>query len=108
MLLPDEQEFLDYVTEKYGERDCPAKKEWALQEHFNFLQEDLEEMLFDLFTRYGIKHSDFNLDNYFMPEFYWWQFRLKKEWRTRKFKSLTLEMIIESAKAGRWLYDEGA
>lgn len=105
MLIADEQELLDYVTEKYGERKKPAQKEWTFEGHFNFIQEDLEEMLFDLFTRYGIDHRNFNLDDYFMPEFYWWQFRLKKEWRNRDFKTLTLEMIIESAKAGRWLYD---
>lgn len=98
-------EFLDYVTMTYGERDHPAKKEWTFQEHFNFIQEDLEEMLFDLFTRYEIEYSNFNLDNYFMPELYWWQFRFKKEWRDRQFKTLTLEMIMESAKAGKWLYD---
>lgn len=59
---------------------------------------------YNLITRYSIEHSNFNLDDYFMPEFYWWQFRFKKEWRNREFKILTLEMIIESAKAGRWLY----
>ncbi len=105
MLRPDEQEFLDYVTEKYGDRSNPSQKEWTFAKHFNLIQEDLEEMLFDLFTRYGIEHSNFNLDNYFMPEFYWWQFRLKREWHDRKFKTLTLGMIIESAKAGKWLYD---
>lgn len=105
MLLPDEQELLDYVTGKYCERDHTAQKEWTFAEHFNFIPEDLEEMLFDLFTRYEIEHSNFNIDDHFMPEFYWWQFRLKREWRDREFKTLTLEMIIESAKAGRWLYD---
>ncbi|EOS95569.1 DUF1493 family protein [Erwinia tracheiphila] len=90
---------------KYGERSSPAKKEWTFQEHFNFIQEDLEEMLFDLFTRYGIEHDNFNLDDYFMPGLCWWQLRLKKEFRGRKFKNLTLEMIIESSKAGRWIYD---
>lgn len=105
MLLSDEQEFLDYVTEKYGNRKKTAQKAWTFEAHFNFLQEDLEEMLFDLFTRYEIDYHSFNLDDYFMPEFYWWQFSLKKKWRNREFKILTLEMIIESAKAGRWLYD---
>ncbi|MBU9808600.1 DUF1493 family protein [Rahnella sp. C60] len=105
MLKPDEQELLDYVTNTYGQRDKPAQKDWTFEEHFNFFQEELEEMLFDLFTRYGIEHSNFNIDDYFMPEFYWWQFKLKKEWQDRQFKTLTLGMIIESAKAGRWLYD---
>ncbi|QMI03639.1 DUF1493 family protein [Citrobacter sp. RHB25-C09] len=105
MLLPDEKEFLHYVTENYSDCKRPAKKEWTFQEHFNLVPEDLEDMLLDLFTRYGIDASNFNLDNYFMPELYWWQFRLKKAWRERQFKTLTLAMIIESAKVGRWLYD---
>lgn len=105
MLLPDEQEFLEYVTERYSESKRPARKEWQLQEYFNFVPEDLEDMLLDLFTRYSIEYSNFNLDNYFMPELHWWQFKRKKEWIDRQVKPLTLDMIIESAKAGRWLYD---
>lgn len=31
MLLPDEQEFLDYITENYSERKRPALKEWTFQ-----------------------------------------------------------------------------
>ncbi|SCZ40971.1 hypothetical protein SAMN03159368_3727 [Enterobacter hormaechei] len=51
MLLPDEQEFLNYITENYSERKRPALKEWTFQEHFNLVPEDLEEMLLDLFNR---------------------------------------------------------
>ncbi|MDR9890493.1 DUF1493 family protein [Pseudenterobacter timonensis] len=105
MLLPDEQEFLQYITENYSERKRPAKKEWTFQEHFNLLPEDLEDMLIDLFTRYSIEHSNFVLDNYFEPEIFWWQWKRRKQWHDRQLKPLTLEMIIESAKAGKWLYD---
>jgi Protein of unknown function (DUF1493). len=105
MLLPDEQEFLDNVTENYSDRKQPARKEWTFQEHFNLVPEDLEEMLLDLLTRYGIEHSNFVLDNYVMPEVHWWQFRRREAFRDRQFNPLTLEMIIESAKAGRWLYN---
>lgn len=105
MLLPDEQEFLEYVSENYSDRKRPAKKEWTFQEHFNFLPEDLEDMLVDLFTRYGIEHSTFVLDTYFEPELFWWQWKKRKAWLARELKPLTLEMIIESAKAGHWLYD---
>lgn len=105
MLLPDEQEFLDYITENYSERKRPARKDWTLQEHFNLVPEDLEEMLLDLFNRYEIEHRNFVMDNYFEPELFWFQFGLRKKFRDRQYKPLTLEMIIESAKAGRWLYD---
>ena len=42
MLLPDEKEFLEYVTENYSERKRPAKKEWTFQEYFNFVQKTLK------------------------------------------------------------------
>lgn len=68
--------------------------------------EDLEDMHIDLFTRYGIEHDNFILDNYIEPEIYWWQWKLRWKWCNRELtlKPLTLGMIIESAKAGHWLY----
>lgn len=45
---------------------------------FNLVPEDLEDMLIDLFTRYGIEHTNFTLDNYFEPELFWWQWKRKK------------------------------
>ena len=67
MLLPDEQEFLNYITNNYSEHKRPVSKEWTFQEFFNLVPEDLEDMLIDLFTRYGIEHTNFTLDNYFEP-----------------------------------------
>jgi len=102
-LMVDEKEILSYITDKYSVRKQKVLKEWTFQEHFNYLQEELEEMLVDLFTRYGISYDNFNLDNYFEPEWpvwLWW-----KKLQRRVYKPLTVEMIIESAKAGRWLYD---
>lgn len=54
-MLHDEQELLDYLTENYSDRKSPAKKEWTFQEHFNLIPEDFEDMLLDLFIRYGIE-----------------------------------------------------
>ena len=54
-MLHDEQELLDYLTENYSDRKSPARKKWTFQEHFNLVPEDLEDMLLDLFTRYGIE-----------------------------------------------------
>lgn len=107
MLLPGEQEFLQYVTENYSERKHPALRDWTFKEHFYLVPEDLEDMLIDLFTRYGIEHSNFILDNYIEPELHWWQWKRRREWRVRELtlKPLTLGMIIDSAKVGYWLYD---
>ena len=101
----DENEILDYITEKYSEWREPVSKDWTFQEHFNLVTDELGEMLIDLFTRYGISYNNFNLDNYFEPELPWWWFRLRREYKNKVYKPLTVEMIIESAKAGRWLYD---
>lgn len=100
-MLIDENEILKYITEKYSERKKPVSKEWSFQEHFNFVPEELEEMLLDLFNRYNITYENFNLDDYFEPEIPWWRRRDKE----KVYKRLTVEMIIESAKAGKWLYD---
>ena len=37
MLLPDEQEFLQYVTDNDSERKRPAQKDWTFKEHFYFV-----------------------------------------------------------------------
>ncbi|PKE29594.1 hypothetical protein CWS43_16280 [Rahnella sp. AA] len=101
----DENEILQYITEKYSERRKPVRKDWTFQEHFNLVTDELGEMLIDLFTRYGISYDNFNLDNYFEPELPWWWFRLRRQYKEKMYKPLTVEMIIESAKAGKWLYD---
>ena len=101
----DENEILQYITEKYSEWRRPVDKGWTFQEHFNLVTDELGEMLIDLFTRYGISYDNFNLDNYFEPELPWWWFRLRREYKNKVYKPLTVEMIIESAKAGKWLYD---
>jgi hypothetical protein len=101
----DENEILDYITDKYSERRKPVSKDWTFQEHFNLVTDELGEMLIDLFTRYGISYDNFNLDNYFEPELPWWWWQLRREYKGKVYKPLTVEMIIESAKAGCWLYD---
>lgn len=100
-MMIDENEILQYITEKYSEQKKPVSKDWTFQEHFNFVTDELGEMLIDLFTRYDINYENFNLDNYFEPELPWWSKRDKN----KLYKPLTVEMIIESALAGKWLYD---
>lgn len=98
----DENEILEYITENYSELKKPAQKDWTFQQYFNMLPEDIEDMLLDLFVRYNIDYSNFNLDDYFEPE--WPVWLLWKKFQRKEYKPLTVEMIIESAKAGKWLY----
>ncbi|MCF6687804.1 DUF1493 family protein [Raoultella terrigena] len=100
-MMVHEREILQYLTDKYSERKQPVQKNWTFQEHFNFVDEELEEMLIDLFTRYNIRYDGFNLYHYFEPERPWWKGKPPE----RKLKPLTVEMIIESARAGVWLYE---
>lgn len=100
-LMVNEQEILDYLTREYSAYHEPVQKEWTFQEHFNFVEEDLEDMLLDLFDRYNINYEKFQLDEYFEPELPWW----RRKPPPKERKPLTVEMITESAKAGKWLYD---
>ena len=70
MLLSNEQEFLDYITEYYSDRKCPENKECTFQIHFNLSSEDLEDMLPDIFTRYRIECSNIVRNRYFGPELF--------------------------------------
>ena len=77
MLLSDENECLEYITESYSEHKRLAEKGWTFQQHFNFVPEDLEGMLLDLFSRYSIAHSNFVMDNYFEQEVFWLQRKMR-------------------------------
>jgi len=102
-----EKEVLDYLMMNY-----PVKKqwfrseikqvtpEWRLNEDLTFTPEDAEEFLLDVFTHFKIDYSQLDTRNYIEYEYPLWQKNAVKE-----IKPLTVAMIIESAKAGRWLYD---
>ncbi|CNH61196.1 putative phage-associated acyl carrier protein [Yersinia aldovae] len=103
-----ETEVLKYLTDNYSEgkswfksERMPVDKHWTFQEHFNFPPEDIDDMLSDIFTHFNIDFSNFDAENYFECQYAFWQ----KKPPPREKKLLTVEMIIESAKAGRWLYD---
>jgi len=64
--------------------------------------DDIDEMLEKYFIRFDVERGSFSPGNYF-------------PWKTHSFlsrkaasaekKPLTIQMLIESAKAGRWLYE---
>lgn len=57
-------------------------------------------MLLDVFEHFSVDYSNMDTRNYIEYEYPFWY---KKP--EIVIKPLTVEMIIESAKAGRWLYD---
>lgn len=58
----------------------------------NIDPQDAEELLMSIFTEFNLNHQDLNFSVYY-PE------------NRKDEKPLTINMLIESAKAGRWLYD---
>ncbi|AMO47291.1 Hypothetical protein AKI40_0868 [Enterobacter sp. FY-07] len=103
----DEKKVIDYLMERYSIREHwfrpgfkQITKEWTLNDDFRLVPEDAEDMLLDVFTHFNIDYSNMDTRNYIEYVYPFWQKKPKI-----KIKPLTVEMIIESARAGRWLYD---
>ncbi|MDC9820831.1 DUF1493 family protein [Pectobacterium polonicum] len=103
-----ENEVIQYLMEHYPIRAHWFKssirqvtKDWTLQDDYQFLPEDAHDFLLDVFGHFTIDYSNFEGRHYFAYEYPIWQ---KKPLR-QALKPLTVGMIIESAKAGKWLYD---
>ncbi|MBS1204124.1 MAG: acyl carrier protein [Proteobacteria bacterium] len=67
--------------------------ETSLNHTMNMDEEEAQDLLDEIFTEFNLIHSDLNFSVYF-------PFKNRKD-----AKPLTINMLIESAKAGRWLYD---
>lgn len=103
-----EAEVIEYIMKKYPIRKRwfrPELKqvttEWTLEEDFQFLPEDADDFIADLFEHFDIEYANFDGRNYIEYEYPFWQ----KKPPEIELKPLTVAMIIESAKAGKWLYD---
>lgn len=64
--------------------------------------DDIDEMLEKYFIRFDVERGAFSPGNYFPWKTH--SFLSRKSANTEK-KPLTIQMLIESAKAGRWLYE---
>ncbi len=71
-------------------------KDWTLTDNFRLVPENVEDMLLDVFKHFNIDYSNMDTRNYIEYEYPFWQKKPEKE-----IKALTVEMIIESARAGR-------
>ncbi len=104
-----EAEIIGYIMGRYPIRKKWFKpevkqvtKEWTLLDDFQFVPEDAHDFLLDLFEHFDIDYSSFDGTKYFEYDYPFWQKKLSPD---PPIKPLTVAMIIESAKAGRWLYD---
>ena len=103
-----EKEVIDYLMNRYPIRKVWCKPElkqitkyWDIRKEYNPLPEDIDDMLEDIFSHFKIDFANYDPENYFDCEYALWQ----KRPTPREKRPFTVEMIIESAKAGRWLYD---
>jgi hypothetical protein len=102
-----EKEVIDYLMEHYPVRKHWFKsgfkqvtKDWSLTVDFKFTTGEAEEMLLDFFAYFHIDYSNIDPRNYLDYAYPFWQ-----KHPCYDIKPLTVNMLIESARAGHWLYD---
>ena len=64
---------------------------------------EVEDLMDDFFKKFNVERGNFNIKTYFPAEPFSWN-PFKKS-PPKPVPDFTIGMMIESAKAGRWLYD---
>jgi len=100
-----EQEIINFIDEGYNTKKYflfgPKKViniDMSIRDDLKLVYEDNIELLDEYFKHWGVDRSNFNVLEYFNPEFLG-----SKE--SDPHKPLTLKMLAESARAGKWIYD---
>jgi len=100
-----EQEIINFIDEGYNTKKYflfgPKKIitiDMSIRDDLKLVYEDNVELLNEYFEHWNVDHANFNILEYFNPEFLG-----SKE--PDPHKPLTIKMLIESAIAGYWLYD---
>ncbi|WP_262144042.1 DUF1493 family protein [Serratia ficaria] len=100
-----EHEILAYVQRKYSHKKflffgplLPVTLETDLRRDLKIIYEDAEELFTYYFDTWKIAPEQFSIDRYFNPEY------LGSPKPDKPLESITVRMLIESAKVGRWLY----
>lgn len=73
---------------------------------YQLLWEDAEDLLVEYFEKFNVEQRDFAFNKYWPNDEVFCPFPLF--WRREKYiepKVLTVEMLMNSAEAGYWLYD---
>ena len=68
-------------------------RDTSLNHTMNMDEEEAQDLLDEIFTEFKLRHTDLNFSIYFPVK------------NRKDAKPLTINMLIESAIAGRWLYD---
>ncbi|WP_343551686.1 DUF1493 family protein [Pantoea sp.] len=114
-LGPTEKSIIEWYKQNWNGQTLLSRTPWPVSldtslstgDHA-WLVETGEEIMNDYFHRFGISHSGFDLLEYWPVEPGWIpNILLPKSMRNeyKAPKKLTLRMLAESAKVGRWLYD---
>jgi len=102
-----EQDIIDFVYDKlslrkyglFGPRPNVTLDTELTDGGLKVMFEDAEDSLSEYFKRWSVKLNGFDILNYFDPKYFG-----SKE-PDRDTKPLYVWMLVDSAKAGEWLYD---
>lgn len=102
-----EQDIIDFVYDKlslrkyglFGPRPNVTLDTELTDGGLKVMFEDAEDSLSEYFKRWSVKLNGFDILNYFDPKYFG-----SKE-PDRDTKPLYIWMLVDSAKAGEWLYD---
>lgn len=114
-LTPTEELIVEWYKQNWNGRSFLSKKPWPVSldtslstgDHA-WVVETGEEIMIDYFDRFNVLATKFNLLKYWPIEPGWIPNILLPNSMKVKYiepQKLTLKMLAESAKAGRWLYD---
>lgn len=100
-----EKEIIDFIDQEYNTKKYflfgPKRTitpDTSIRDDLKLVFEDSEELLQEYFKRWNVDPEKFEILNYLNPEY-----PGSKE--PDPHKPLTVGMLVESAKAGRWLYN---
>ncbi|OPJ91457.1 hypothetical protein B1R44_24780 [Serratia marcescens] len=105
VLLSIENDILAFIQNGYSHKKyllfgplVMVTPETDLRHDLKIIYEDAEELFANYFHRWGVASAQFRIDRYFNPEY------LGSPEPETPLENITVNMLIESAKAGRWLY----
>lgn len=100
-----EREILSFIKKNYSRKKFlfwgainSVSLETDIREDLKVLYEDAADLFTYFFYHWKVEFNDFSLDRYFSPEY------LGSPPPKKPLEPITINMLVESAKAGQWLY----